>query len=100
MGKSFVEASTEIDDLVTKRNETLTKIGNIVALAITDRANNNKVNGLQKDVDGLLKGLSDHEKYLVMLQASVLVAKNKAAGGNKAQHQSSSRDSLFSRFSD
>jgi len=103
MGKTFVEASTEIDDLISKKNEILIKIGNSVAAAIVDRANNNKINllsGLSKDVNNLLKDLSDHERYIVMLHAACTIAKSKSAGGNKASNtQSSSRENLFSRFS-
>lgn len=97
MGKSFVEASTEIDELLNKKDELLSKIGNIVALAIVDRTNSNKLNSLQKDVDNLLKDMNDHEKYLVMLYATTAIAKNNANGGNMV-HKSSSRSDLFNRF--
>ncbi len=98
MGKSFVEASTEIDDLVLQKDQILTKIANTVASAIADRANNNKLNGISKDVDNLLKDLSDAEKYQVMMFASIALAKHRAHGGNKAEARSASRDNLFDRF--
>ena len=98
MGKNFVEASTEIDDLVSQREQILIKIANSVASVIVDRANNNKLNGTARDVDNLLKDLSDSEKYRVMLHASISIAKHRANGGNKAENRSSSRDTLFDRF--
>jgi Holliday junction resolvase RusA-like endonuclease len=97
MGKNFVEASTEIDELVSQREQILVKIANNVASAIVDRANNNKLNGTARDVDNLLKDLSDSEKYRVMLQTSISIAKHRANGGNKAENRSS-RDTLFDRF--
>ena len=78
MGKSFVEASTEIDDLVLQKDQILTKIANTVASAIADRANNNKLNGLSKDVDNLLKDLSDAEKYQAEKKAEAPAAEPEA----------------------
>jgi len=100
MAKSFIEASTEIDDLVSKRNDLLVKISNTVASAIVGRVGDNKLNNLPNDVNNLLKDLSDAEKYQVMLHASITIAKHRAGNGSSRPEKSSSnsRSSLYDRF--
>ena len=96
MGKNFVEAQTEIDDLVSQKNEIMVKISNNVAAAVLDRARGGNLKGIGRDIDNLLKDLSDEEKYRVMVSATVAIAKNRAA--SSSSNSSSGRDSLFSRF--
>ena len=97
MGKNFMEAGTEIGDLVQQRNDILRKIANNVAAAILDRMKSGKTGSLRRDVDNLLNDLSDKEKYEVMVQVAVIMAKS---GSSNKQSDKSERhsDPLFNRF--
>lgn len=97
MGKNFMEAGTEIGDLVQQRNDILRKIANNVAAAILDRMKSGKTGSLRRDVDNLLNDLSDKEKYEVMVQVAVIMAKS--GSSNKQSDKSERRsDPLFNRF--
>jgi hypothetical protein len=101
MAKNFIEAKTEIDDLIFKKKELLTKIANSAASAIVDRVNGGKTNSLTKDIDNLLEGLSDAEKYEVMKSACIAIAKHRGFNGKSSNNSSTSdsRSPLFGRFS-
>ena len=103
MAKNFVEARTEIDNIINARRDTIKKIGSIVAAAITSRVNSGKdTSTLTRDIDNILADLPDNEKYQVMVLAAVEVAKvnaNRSSGGNNQNRsKSSERSSLFDRF--
>ena len=93
MAKSMIEATTEIDALVAKKNEINSKIARLIAEAIITKAKNGKTDNVQKDIATFmnsLHGFSDSDKIDILAEAIAVVIKN--AVGTSYSSKSNSRN--------
>lgn len=96
MAKNFMEASTEISSYISKMDQCLNKIANILAEACVTRGKEGKTTSLEKDIDNAIKGLSYDDQAIVLKKLAVLLT-NQCVGGssNKSSNTSSSSNNIF-----
>ena len=81
--KNFMEAGTEIEALVDKKNQCLVKISNILAEACMTRAKNGKLNSIENDINNLIASLPAEDQVVVLRKLSVTLT-NQLSGGKKS----------------
>lgn len=82
---NFTTAASEIQNLISKREQIIKKTGGILAEAIKDRANAGRLDGRSKiEILNMIKEFSDEEKVAILTEAIVSVAgfSNTNNGGN------------------
>lgn len=90
--KNFMEAGTEIDALIAKKNQCLDKIANVLAEACVTRAKNGKTNSLEQDISNVIKHLPVEDQNYV-LKKLVVVISSQITGGKKSSNDDNSRQS-------
>ena len=78
--KNFMEAGTEIDALIIKKDQCLVKISNILAEACITRVKNGKTGHLENDIDNLIKSLPETDQVIILRKLAVTLASQ--IGGN------------------
>lgn len=81
-GKNFMEAGTEIDAMISKKDQCLVKISNILAEACVTRANSGKMNSLETDIANLINPLPAQDQIIVLKKLAVTLA-SQITGGKK-----------------
>lgn len=71
----FIEAKSVIDDVLVKRQSEIDQVAKIITQTMVARANkeSNK-NIVKKEIDNLLDGFSDAEKYEIMKSVFLMMA--------------------------
>lgn len=88
---NFMSANTEIEGVIEKRNQCLTKIANIVAQSCVERGRAGKVNkNMSNDIINLLKDLSKDEQVIVLSEALSVVSNQLADGSSNNRRSSGS----------
>jgi oligoribonuclease (3'-5' exoribonuclease) len=86
MPTNFMQAGTEIDGLVSKLDDIVTKAANEVAEACIDRARAGKAgNSLETDVANLVKDFPIELQNKIYLKTIMVITKN--IGGSRNPHQ-------------
>lgn len=94
MSKTMIEATTEIDALVAKKNEINSKIARLIAETIITKAKKGMSDNIQKDIGTFmnsLHGFSDTDKIAILAEAISVIIKN-TAGTSYSSSKSNSRN--------
>jgi len=73
-GKNFMEAGTEIDAMISKKDQCLVKISNILAEACVTRARSGKTNSLETDITNLINSLPAEDQIVILKKLTVTLA--------------------------
>lgn len=84
-GKNFMEAGTEIDAMISKKEQCLVKISNILAEACITRATTGKINSLETDISNLISSLPAEDQILILKKLTVTMA-SQWNNGRKIDH--------------
>lgn len=102
---NFMEAKTEIDGLVQKKNEIINKAANLLASAIIDRArtkgitSHNEQNTTIKDIGNAISAFPSEDRELIIKKAiTIIVANGKFIGENKTKRSVDSDDDFSDLF--
>lgn len=98
MAKNFTEASTYVDDLITKKDDILSKISNETAEAIICRMRDGKPN-VEADVKNLISDLPVEDQNVVLLRIIQNMAKSlnvSSRGEQKNNGGGGKRNDIFS----
>lgn len=97
--KNFMEAGTEIEAMIEKKEQVLTKIANILAEACVTRAKNKKFGNIEVDINNTIKTLPAEDQVVVLRKLSVALT-HQISGGKKSDdsrnNSSSGRYNIFS----
>ena len=81
MGETFMSASTQIDELVSKKRQIIERAASLLSEAILDRIRTgNLTRNTEKDIKNSLRNFSLDEQTEILTKALVLVGMN----GNKS----------------
>lgn len=95
MSKTMIEATTEIDALVAKKNEINSKIARLIAETIITKAKKGMNDNIQKDIGTFmnsLHGFSDTDKIAILAEAITVIIKNTAGTSYHSSNKSNSRN--------
>lgn len=95
MSKTMIEATTEIDALVAKKNEINSKIARLIAETIITKAKKGMNDNIQKDIGTFmnsLHGFSDTDKISILAEAITVIIKNTAGTSYHSSSKSNSRN--------
>lgn len=103
-GKNFMEAGTEIDAMISKKEQCLVKIANILAEACVTRAKSGKVNSLETDISNTIASLPAEDQVLILKKLSVTLATQISGGARKSGdddygHAQKRRNDIFANRS-
>lgn len=77
MAENFMSAITQIEDLVTKKNQIIDKVAGLLSEAIIDRIKSGTLNkSTQRDVMNAIKGFSTEEQVQILSRAIIYVGMN------------------------
>ena len=95
MAKNFMEAGTEIEEYIDKRNKCLTNIGTIIVEAVSARiANNKPTNNMKDDIMKLISSLPKEDQVEILSYVVVKLSRT-LGGGSQSRDKKSSPSSLF-----
>ena len=101
--KNFMEAGTEIDALVSKKEQCLEKISNVLAEACITRAKNGKINSLENDIKNVISQLPDEDKIVVLEKLAVILSSQISGGkssiNNDRDYSKGKRNDIFAHRS-
>lgn len=87
---NFTTARSEIENLVSKKEQIIVKAAGIVAEAVKDRMKSGKLDTrTTSDIKRLLEGFSKEDIAEIMLQAMVIFAGMNAGSSNNSRRSSS-----------
>lgn len=87
---NFTTARSEIENLVSKKEQIIVKAAGIVAEAVKDRMKSGKLDTrTSSDIKRLLEGFSKEDVAEIMLQAMVIFAGMNAGSSNNSRRSSS-----------
>lgn len=87
---NFTTAASEIQNLISKREQIIKKTGGILAEAIKDRANAGRLDGRSKsEILNMIKEFSDEEKVAILTEAIVSVAGFSTNNGGNSRRSGS-----------
>lgn len=87
---NFTTARSEIENLVSKKEQIIVKAAGIVAEAVKDRMKSGKLDTrTTSDIKRLLEGFSKEDVAEIMLQAMVIFAGMNAGSSNNSRRSSS-----------
>lgn len=90
MAKNFMEAGTEIEEQLEKRDKCLSNVSTIIVEAIIARIQSGKAGaGIKSDVQNLIKGLPLEDQIAILSEALSKLASNVSGGGSKEKTSSS-----------
>ena len=103
MSETFVTASTQIGDLVRKREQIIEKTAGLVSEVIMGRVNDgNLARSNEKDVLNLIKDFSVEEQNIILVKALIITGMNSSSSSSsndifESARKRGSRSDLFRR---
>lgn len=89
MAKNFMEAGTEIEEQLEKRDKCLSNVSTIIVEAIIARIQSGKAGAsIKSDVQNLIKGLPLEDQIAILSEALSKLASNVSGGGSKEKTSS------------
>lgn len=95
--KNFMEAGTEIEGIIDKKDQCLSKIANVLAEACVTRAKNKKFGNIEKDIDNLINSLPLEDQVVVLRRLSVNLA-HQISGGSPNRNSNNSGSSRMNNI--
>ena len=80
MAKIFMEAGTEIEGMIEKKNQCLVKIANVLTDACITRGQNGKINSLETDISNVIRSLPLEDQVVILRKVTVALTSQISGG--------------------